>query len=331
MSSSGTLLSLAKPSCPLLTQLSKPGMPVNSTIGAAQVSLARLGNRSAITELANELSERSTTYKAYPKLVRVGNDDAVAILINYLRAHLSDPSPPWTDYQHDTRVYIVELLSERLSTGPIAQNDGFISNSPAEWVAWWDRNKARPVTLSISRDVRDPYLKCLARKVEWGFPDAIFDMVRTSDPQVIPVLKLLATWGNPKRRPFILKSLQGRAQVGLLQLGDPEELKAVKRELDLPGCASAIEELRQLGGPVAAKILIDALDSPNYLPQYRTEPGYQRLVLERDEAISNALSSLVSSPPNVKNPSGSKKVWTDWWSRNGGSAQFVRPPVQAHE
>ncbi len=198
-------------------------------------------------------------------------------------------------------------------------------------MSWWDRNKGKPITLSISGDFHDRYLKCLARKVEWGFPDAIFDMEQTHDPQVIPVLRALAKWGNPKRRPFLVTTLQGRAQLALARLGDQEELHNIERELELPGFGSAIEEIRQAGGPVALQMLVNALDSPDYLPQYRGKPGYERLQFERDEAISKALTALVMSPPQATKPADRQRIWEDWWAKNRRTARFVTEPVKTYE
>ncbi len=229
----------------------------------------------------------------------------------------------------DVRRTLVEGLSQQLQIGPI-QPDGFFSVSLQDWVKWWDQNKGKPVVLSISGRLRDPYLQCLARKVEWGFPDAIFDMARTRDPQVLPVLRLLARFGNPKRRPFNL-ALQGRAQLGLTQLGDPEELETINKELDLPGFGSAIEELRQLGGPIAVAALINDLNSPNYLPQYKGTPGYQRVANEHNQAIENALATMVVSPPETQVAPETANKWKAWWAKNKDTAQFVKLPVKNNE
>jgi len=318
---------------PSLIRLAKPGMSVDTVEGAAQVSLARLGQQSALEQLQDELNNPKTSFLAYPKLVRAGTDAAVADLMAYLRVHLHDDSlhHDFGDYTVDERSDIVDAISQQLQIGPMTHN-GFFGGTLQQWLDWWDQNKAKPVTLSISGYLHDPHLKCLARKVEWGFPDAIFDLAQTRDPQVIPVLRILAEWGNPKRRPFVVTTLQGRAQLGLARLGDQDELRAVKRELDLPCCGSVIEELRLLGGPPAVSILIDALDSPSYLPEYRGRPSYDKLRFERDEFISRALTTLVISPPRMTIPAQSKQIWNNWWATNKNDlTQFVQYPVRKYE
>jgi hypothetical protein len=267
-----------------------------------------------------------------PKFARVGTDRAVSMLMGYLSAHISDKSlrHDFGDYVSDLRRTLTESLAEQLQIGPILST-GFLSLSPSDWLTWWDQNKGKPIALSISGDLHDPYLQCLARKVEWGFPDAIFDLTRTRDPRVIPLLKLLARFGNPDRRPFVLTTLQGRAQLGLAQFGDQEELQTINQELDVSGFGSAIEELRQLGGPVAVAALINAFDSPNYLPQYKGTQGYQREVNERNQLIEDALATMVVSPPERQITPETAKKWKDWWNRTKDSAQFVTQPVRTYE
>jgi hypothetical protein len=317
---------------PSLQRLSKTGMKVDSIPGAAQVSLARLGDTNSLGELEKELNDPESSYETVPKLVRVGTDRAVSLLMSFLIAHISDDSlhHHFGDYGSDLRFKLIASLSEQLQIGPILPA-GVFSVYFSDWLTWWDQNKGKPITLSISADLHDPYLQCLARKVEWGFPDAIFDMTGTRDPQVIPVLRLLARFGNPKRRPFVLTTLQGRAELGLAQLGDQEELQTIDKELDLPGCNSAIEELRQLGGRVAVATLINAFDSTNYLPQYKDTPGYQRVVNERNQAIENALVKMVVSPPETQVTPQTAKKWKVWWEKNRTAAQIVKPPVARYE
>jgi hypothetical protein len=322
---------------PALLRLSKPGMTVNSVPGAAQVSLARLGDKTALGELEKELNDPNSSYKAVPKLVRVGTDSAVSILMGFLRAHVSDNSlyHDFGDYSTDIRLTLIVSLSEQLQIGPVIMPDGvhdMFSFNFEDWVTWWDRNKGKPITLSISRDFRDPYLQCLARKIEWGFPDAIFDLARTRDPQVIPVLKHLARFSGRKRNGgFNISTMQGRAQLGLAQLGDPEELQTITTNLDFPGFGGAIEEFRRLGGPVAIAALIDALDSSNYLSEYKGTPGYQRVVDERNQAIEDALATMVIAPPETTVTPETAKKWKAWWEKNKDTAQFVKAPVTTYE
>jgi hypothetical protein len=78
---------------PVLHRLSKPEMSLETVAGAAQVSLAKLGDETAAAELSDELNGRSTlspASSAIQKLLLVGNSKAINILLNYLAAH---PTP----------------------------------------------------------------------------------------------------------------------------------------------------------------------------------------------------------------------------------------------
>jgi len=317
---------------PTLRHLSKPGAPVDSVPGAAQVSLARLGDQGALKQLEQELNDTKSSSNAVRKLVRAGTDEAIAILMVFLRVHLNDNSlrHDFGDSSFDRRNQIAQSLSRQLRIGPVMPN-GIFSSSFSDWANWWDQNKSKPVALSISSAFRDPYLQCLARKVEWGFPDAIFGMARTQDPGVVAVLNHLAEFGDKKRRYFNVATLQGRAQLGLAQLGDAEELQTIKRELDLPGYGTAIEELRLLGGAVAVTALIDTFDSKKFLPEYRESPGYLREANTRDQEIANALAKMVISPPETEPAADSKKIWKNWWARNRDTVQFVVSPSRNYE
>jgi hypothetical protein len=316
-----------------LLRLSKPEMRADSIPGAAQVSLAKLGDKTALEQLERELNTPKLSYIALDKLVRVGTDRAISILLVFFCAHVSDNSlhRRFGDYSYDLRLEIIDAISRRLQVGPIAPNGSF-SVSFQDWIAWWSQNKEKPITLSISTEFRDLYLQCLARKVEWGFPDAVLDMANTRDPQAIAVLKHLATFGDQSGRSFNLKTLRGRAEFALARLGDEQELAAITRELDRAGYSGAIEELRLLGGKNAVAALISAFDSPDFLPEYKGfKTTYQREVTRRDQELANALAKMVISPPTTNITPESKKEWKDWWAKNKDTAQFITPPVHTYE
>src|SRR5258707_10168922 len=70
---------------PILRTLSRPAMPVNSSSGEAQVSLAKLGDKNSLSELDQELNHSADSRHAVAKLLRVGNDRTVALLIALLQ------------------------------------------------------------------------------------------------------------------------------------------------------------------------------------------------------------------------------------------------------
>jgi hypothetical protein len=313
---------------PALQGLSEPAMR-----GAVQVSLAKLGDKSALEQLKRELNDTKSADTALDKLVHVGTDAAISILMDFLVAHMSDDSMhhSFGDYSTDLRLRLIEVVSQRLQIGPIAPNGNF-SVSLQDWEAWWNQNKGKPIALSIGPGLHDPYLQCLARKVEWGFPDAIFDLANSRDPQVVPIFKKLAEFGDHSGRSFNLMTIRGRAEFGLAKMGDLEEFNAIKNELDRAGYTGAIEELRLLGGRDAVAALIKAFDSPHFLPEYRGfKWTYQRELNRRNQEIQSALFKMVVSPPETKITPYGEKIWKDWWAKNKDTAKFVVPPAVAHE
>src|SRR5260370_766896 len=110
-----------------LLHLTRPGMPVAAGRGVEQVSLARIGNKAALGQLKEELNETKSSSKAVAKLVRVGADEAVSILMVYLHAHLHDNSlhQDFGDYIFDIRGEVIESLSKQLHIGPMMPNGAF--------------------------------------------------------------------------------------------------------------------------------------------------------------------------------------------------------------
>ena len=290
--------------------------------------------RDEFGNLERELNETKYPSAAVRKLVRVGNDQAVSVLMTYLSTHLHDDSlyRDFGDYSYDLRSDITELIGKRLGIGPIARNGaGAFALSSEKWLAWWERSKGKAVTLSISGDFQDPYLKCLARKVEWGFPNAIYDLANTGGPHVVDILRILEDVGEPS---FTLETIHDRAMLGLVKLGDEQALKAIAQKLD-NGQSQWIGALQLIGGKEAVAILVNAFDSPTFLGEFRTRitpkdlAEYER---GKDNFIVSTLATMIEYPPHFADPiEGQKKQWQEWWEKNKDTAQFVRPPITTYE
>jgi hypothetical protein len=315
---------------PALHKLSKPGMPLNSIPGAAQVSLARLGDKEAIEQLRQELEKAHspTDVHAIDRLVRVGDDNSIAILMNYLIAHLSDASlaVALDDAGEDLRQYLINAIAVHVQVGPLSPNGRFSVALP-EWVSWWEKNPGRPITLSISNDLKDPYLRCLARKVEWGFPNAVLDLANDGGQQVVPILKRLTTVGDSRTASFSLGTFRGNATAGLAKLGDEDAFRTIVSDLDGPGYRGAIEELRLINGRKAIEALINALGSEAAEQHKRnTHKGHSRSTSDRSRLIFAALNSMVADPPRKESQTLLK--WKEWWEKNRGTAKFNKTMPQ---
>ena len=321
---------------PALRRISKPDMPENDIPGASQTSLARLRDEEALQQLEQEMNGTRHGGWATGKLLRAADASAVAILMRFLVAHLNDNSlyVNMGDYASDVRYAIINGLAPLLQNPP-SEPSGIPTVTLEKWAAWWEQNKGTPLTLVISSDLQDPYLQCLARKFEWGFPEAILDLGGAGNSQAIPALRTLTQMGDQRLRTSGINTVRGRAQAALAKLGDPDEFKAIADELESPGCFDAVIKMQYIGGRKAVEALIESLKGANFLSEY---PDYKndgrnapRMKLGHDQAITNILAKMVVSPPEITGKPGSKKMWLAWWVKNSEIAQIIQQPYVAHE
>ncbi|MGH9742865.1 MAG: hypothetical protein ACRD51_10990 [Candidatus Acidiferrum sp.] len=317
-------------------------MNFNSIPGEAQISLAKLGDETALAELDQELNHSKAGGYAVEKLIRVGTDRAFSLLVAFLRAHTSDSSlqQDYGDYGDDVRRHIAAGLSALASDSPTNVDPAHPYNA---WLDWWEKRGGR-VALSISAQEHDPYLACLARKVEWGFPEAILDMANTGNPQAIPILMSLERVGASV---YTLNSIRGRAQFALAKLGDDEALGSIQQAVNDYGALADVDMLWKIGGRRPVSILVDALgsnfprqtygaasppnpkDRKNYAEYQMRAAKYKT---DTDNAILNTLKAMVADPPNLSGEIESrKKQWKEWWAKNEDTTQFVKPTATAHE
>lgn len=321
---------------PILRTISRPGMNFNSIPGEAQISLAKLGDKTALAELQRELELSPGGGFAVDKLVHVGTNPAFSLLVVFLREHLSDSSlnHEYGDYSDDVRWHIIGGLGSYASDLPEKINPGHPFNG---WVDWWDKRQGR-VALSISAQITDPYLACLARKVEWGFPDAILDMANVKNPEAIPILKTLEHVGTVA---YTLNTVRGRARFALAKLGDEESFKSIELAVNEYGSLADIDMLWKIGGKRAVGALVSALDSrfpsktygstvPPDPKDKRNYAVYKKMASQyrhdTDIAILNTLNAMVAEPPLlIGNVENKKRQWKEWWRKNKDTAHFVVP------
>ena len=321
---------------PVLRRFSKPGMSAYEVPGAIQASLAKLGDQQALDQLEEELNGKRSGGSAAEKLLQVGNDKAVAMLMTFLVAHLTDESLSRTfgDYSIDVRYTIIDGLGPLLLNPPL-EASGVVSISLEKWAAWWRENNGKPLALSISETLQDPYLQCLARKIEWGFPEAILDLGTAGDPQVMPILRTVAQIGDQRGRVSGLNTVRGRAQTALARLGEGEEFKAIVDELESPGTVDAVLKMQFIGGRRAVEALMESLQGTNFLaeyPDYKFDginaPGFKA---GHDESIVNTLPKMVVVPPKGVGRPRNKRTWLNWWAKNRETAQIADPPARTSE
>jgi hypothetical protein len=182
---------------PTLRKLSIPKMSSETVSGAAQASLAKLGDEATLAELESELDGNGFRYSVWAmnKLLIVNNPRSISTILAFLDAH---PGPIMlgcaTDACYDYVPQVFKAIADIVENAPIKTN-GKYRGSRDDWVNWWKQGK--PIPFSISGDFQDPYMQCLGRKVEWGFDMAIVDLGATGDQRAVPEIKKLGTMGYP--------------------------------------------------------------------------------------------------------------------------------------
>jgi len=158
-----------------------------------------------------------------------------------------------------------------------------------QWKTWLESHKWRTVSEPVYKHVSDPYLRCLARRVEWGYPDAILDiatfggqraeLILREFPQPSPGEQMGARSlfpeivGQEEGRPRRDREIQGNLQVALGLLGDRLMLGQIAEEVNefpirfdyIP--YEGLRKVKFIGGKPAVQILIAALGAHNRMAQ----------------------------------------------------------------
>ena len=304
----------------VLRRISKPGMPLDTVPGAAQVSLAKLDDEKAMAELNEELNGKHIyrdLWVAIPKLLFVDNGKSIAILLKFLDAH---PDPIIVSFEidnpHDLRHGLIAALSDMVEYAD-DRAYGKHPRSTEEWEESWKHGKATPIPLSLTIDSQNPYLECLCRKIQFGFPMAMIDLAATGDPRVVPILLKLKTIGYPNegyagsRAPYVWVR-HDYVETSLAKWGDAEEFAILEHALQIN--QTSILKLQVIGGKKAMAALLESNTNPNY--------GMY------NQALFKSLSEMVQDPPLPANADPTVEnlhKWRDWWARNKDTARFVYP------
>lgn len=304
----------------VLRHISKPGRPLDTVPGAAQVSLAKLDDEKAMAELNEELNGKSISRDlrvVIPKLLFVDNGKSIAILLKFLNAY---PNPIIVGYEVDNPYDLRGLLIAALADTVEYADDRAYGKHPRsrqDWDDSWKHGKATPVPLSLSIDSQNPYLECLCRKIEFGFPMAMIDLAATGDPRVLPILLKLKTIGYPNegyagsRAPYVWVR-HDYVETSLAKWGDAEEFLILEHALQIN--QTSILKLQVIGDKKAMAALLESNTNPNY--------GMY------NQALFKSLSEMVQDPPLPANADPTVEnlhKWQDWWAKNKDTARFVYP------
>jgi hypothetical protein len=306
---------------PELRKLSIPEMPSETVAGAAQASLAKLGDEATYAELEIELNGRGRRYSvwAIDKLLIVNTPRSISMIIAFLDGN----SGPITlgceiDNCYDYVPVILKALADVVENAPIRTNGKF-RGSREDWINWSKHEKAIP--FSMSGDFQDPYKQCLGRKVEWGFDLALVDLGGTGDERAVPGIKKLGGLGYPyggyvgsKAPSNFIWLRHDYVETALARLGDAKEFGVVVGQLKTRSFQTEIQKLQIIGGKDAVEALVNSSD------HFNTAWG---------NFFVQALSRMVENPPLPPDATPTVeniRKWKDWWAKNKDSARFVRVP-----
>jgi hypothetical protein len=306
-----------------LRKLAIPETSPDTVGGAAQASLARLGDEATYAELEIELNRKDFAYTVWTidKLLIVNTPRSISMLMDFLATH---PGPITlgceVDHCYDYVPIIFNALADVVENAPIRSNSKF-TNSRDDWIKWSKREK--PIPYSIGGEFQDPYEQCLARKVEWGFDMALVDLGATDDQRALPAIRRFGTMGYPyngyvgRSAPFIWLR-HDYVETALAELGDAEEFAIIVHELQTNAFQTAILKMQIVGGKKAVSALLEASVNPAYAMF--------------NQALFKSLSQMVQDPPlppNADPTAESLQKWQAWWAKNKDTARFVK--VAAYE
>lgn len=308
-----------QPLIPELQKLSLADANADTVGGAAQISLAKLGDETAYSQLDSQLNGKGDSVRAIDKLLLVNTPISVSMIMTYLDKH---PGPITIGCEIDNCYDFVPLIfnsvADVVENAPIKAK-GKYQRSEAEWRAWSKREK--PVPFSISNDLQGPYEQCLGRKVEWGFHMALIDLGATGDQRAVPQIQKLGTMGYPyegyigtKAPSNFIWLRHDYIETALAELGDAKQFDIIVANLKTSSFQTEIQKLQIIGGKNAVEALINSNGYFNTM-----SGGY----------FLKALSQMVQNPPLPPDAEPSVqniRTWKEWWAKNKDSAKFVRVP-----
>jgi hypothetical protein len=289
---------LAVPVLRQFASLPKNNECTSSSFGAAaRTALAKLGDETAYATVKKQWAQhRAGPYPA--RIDFIGDDWALQTLVEFLIQHANDPrmvvqhGP--ADGPEDYRSRILAQIRgiARRHAIPDLPDADYSPSGIAQWKAWLGKYKGQHLSTPVFESVSDPYLQCLARRVEWGHPDAVLDIATFGVPAAEAILKqfpaprsgevmgarelyrdVLRDENEDESRPNPDSEIQGNLQAALLRFGDQKTAGQVATELNSfafkPGNfpLEAIRKLRFAGGKTAVGVLIDGLGSSNRMSQ----------------------------------------------------------------
>jgi hypothetical protein len=240
-----------------------------------------------------------------------------------------------------------DIASRRLLKGATLAKVG----TGWDWKGWWKKYEGASVSVSVHESVAEPHLRCLARKVDWGSPNAILEIANLGGKVAEETLRSFPSFSS--RQPF--GTMDGNLEAALAKLGDRTAFSGIAAELQerQSSFRSAVRKLEFVGSKEAIDTLLGVLGTPTKslieakaILSTSTSDKYGRFLAEdrhRVElqinrefqmSILQALAHMVEKPPlgaDAPPTPESFQKWRDWWAKNRDAAELVRIPPGKYE
>lgn len=320
---------------------------------ATRAALAKLGDATARSAIVNDLRTEKLNAAAIRDLGLIGDDRALEALMTYMVERASDRSRivSFGDYDYDPMSEISAVMREvagrRLLKGKASEREA----GRWDWKEWWDKNRGGIVSVPVYQSVTDPYLRCLARKADWGFPNALLEMASQRGKAAEETLRRFPRFSSRQA----LGTMDGNLEAALAKLGDQAAFSEITAELrEARGSfRSAVLKLEYIGNQEAVGALVAALGVPTrnlteakaalsrptddrnerFLieDRYRVE---QQIDRENQIYVLQTLAHMVENPPlpadGPPTPESFQK-WQDWWAKNRDKIEIVQTPRGKYE
>jgi hypothetical protein len=316
---------------PALRKAVRAKSGVGSPAWAAQVCLAKLDDDTAIAQLRDELKERFNE-AAISKLARAGTTRSIALLMDYVVQHQNDRSivVDLGDAGYDPIYHIFLDVARFVPDAP----DPYGIDSlrfPRLWSEWWRQHQGgEPFRPRLEDEFpSDPLKRCLARKAEWGFPQAILDLDEI-DNDSVPTHFFRVVAGAEAKPVASINTVAGIAQVVLAKRGDQHEVEKIQAELNTSQYNEAIGKLQIIGGLSSVGMLVKSMDLTNFLAANRSRLSPESFLSEGRRyltAVLTALDQMVKQlpvPPPAVPTHDDVERWMKWWA-SGPTADALVP------
>ena len=291
--------------------------------GTVSVSLAKLGDDAAFSVIKENSRKKNEVYgrilTVVPILQNVGDERAIRAVMEYLVENQDDKDVPVHSIAEG-----MNIIAQKRHVPKIPSRNGREKTDKEyinEWVQWWERNKDAPVGRPVYESVENPYLRCLARKVEWGIHGALLSIANYGGAEAEATLRKFPS-PPPDAYNRAFGSFLGNLNVALAKVGDQQEFdKIVDDLISQPNHDNPFDKLRYIGGLRAVGALVDAL---GFI--YDERSSGKDINKWWHKSVLNTLARMVQNAPlgyGAELTEENYNIWREWWETKKDIAVII--------